>query len=381
MQITVPDSVGSKAKGLALMLFGALLALVFTGHVHVPIPHFEPVKPVVPPPPPTPPTPPAPAPKPDWFGLSYPEGAREAIAAMPKLRQSAPHLLAARARDAVGDTKPILLYKAWTDLFADYPPYPAQQIGDCVSFGHSHANDLLQCIEWVLDHGPRGPAPTPKDIQETDTEFIYGASREIGGMLGPFDGSYGGAAVKAMKEIGIVSRRMMGSDGQYSGRRAKQFGRSGPPADWKAKAASYKLGDYAQVTTWDELVAALHNGNPVTICSGQGFTMTRDEQGFCRARGHWGHCMFVAGVRFDREGACIVQSWGVDTPSGPRALDQPSYSFWADRKAIEGILSEGDSWALSKSPHFGASQADGAPARRRRLPAHWRRSGPPRAAA
>ncbi len=106
------------------------------------------------------------------------------------------------------------------------------------------------------------------------------------------------------------------------------------------------------MTTWDELVAALQNGYPVTICTGQGFTLTRDKDGFCRAKGSWGHCMFIAGARFDRPGACIIQSWGPDQPEGPTALGQPSFSFWAEKDVIEAILGQGDSWALSKSPAF-----------------------------
>jgi hypothetical protein len=72
--------------------------------------------------------------------------------------------------------------------------------------------------------------------------------------------------------------------------------------------------------------------------------------------------MFIAGVRFDRPGACIIQSWGSECPSGPRALDQPVFSFWADQSAVERILREGDSWALSKSPAF----------QKRDLPRPWK---------
>jgi hypothetical protein len=115
--------------------------------------------------------------------------------------------------------------------------------------------------------------------------------------------------------------------------------------------------------TWDELVAALQSGYPVTICTAQGFNLTRDDQGYCRAQGTWGHCMLIAGVRFDnnRPGACIVQSWGPECPTGPTALGQPSFSFWAERPTIERILAEGDSWALSKSPGF----------EKRELPPTW----------
>ena len=267
----------------------------------------------------------------------------------PTLAQSAPHLM-----EGPAPTDPILLYKAWRDVLGKDPAYPAQQIGDCVSFGHGHGNDLLQCIEIGLG----GSAV----FQETDTEFIYGTSREVAGILGRQDGSYGAAAVKAMTTVGMVSRTMLGGDGTYSGQRAKAWGLSGPPAAVKSEAGAFKLGSAALVSTWDELVAALRNGYPVTICTSQGFTLDRDADGFCKARGSWGHCMFIAGVRFDRPGACIIQSWGADCPTGPTGLGQPSFSFWADQSVVGRILGEGDSWALSKSPAF----------QKRDLPPAWK---------
>ena len=170
------------------------------------------------------------------------------------LRQAAPHLFGAPA-----PTDPVLLYKAWSDVLGKYPDYPAQQIGDCVSFGHGHGNDLLQCIEIRLGESV--------EYRETDTEFIYATSREVAGILGTSDGSYGAAAVKAMTTIGMVSREMLGADGTYSGDRAKEWGRTGPPHDLETKAAPYKLGSAALVSTWDDLVAAITNGYPVTICT------------------------------------------------------------------------------------------------------------------
>ncbi len=272
-----------------------------------------------------------------WKGA---DAVQKAFAAhFPALSHAAPHLFGAAA-----PTGPVLLYKAWHDVLGRDPGYPAQEIGDCVSFGHGHGNDLLQCIEIGLG--------SPIDYRETDTEFIYGASREVAGILGTGDGSYGAAAVKAMTTVGVVSREMLGGDGRYSGDRAKDWGKSGPPRDLENKASPYKLGSAACVSTWDELVAALSNGYPVTICTGQGFVLTRDADGFCAAKGTWGHCMLIGGVRFDRPGACILQSWGPDAPAGPTALDQPSWSFWAEKDVIESILAEGDSWALSKTPGF-----------------------------
>ena len=282
-----------------------------------------------------------------WLGI---DATQQFFAAQfPALRSAAPHLYGAPA-----PTGPILLYKAWSDVLGSYPAYPAQQIGDCVSFGHGHGNDLLQCVEASLGGSV--------EYRETDTEFIYGSAREIAGILGSGDGCYGAAAVKAMTHVGMVSRQMEGPAGVYSGDRAKLWGATGPPHAVEVQAAGYKLGAAAMVSTWDDLVAAITNGYPVTICCNQGFTLVRDAQGFCAESGTWGHCMLIAGVRFDRPGACIVQSWGPDMPTGPTALDQPDFSFWAEQSVVEAILAEGDSWALSKSPGFAL----------RELPSAWK---------
>lgn len=271
-----------------------------------------------------------------WLGID--EKQKLAASAFPTLAQAAPHLLKAASTD------PICLYKAWTDVLGKYPDYPAQQIGDCVSVSNAHAVDLLQCVEIRLGE--------PSEFRETDSEFIYGESRKVAGILGNQDGSYGSAAMKAMTTVGLVSREMLGTDGPYSGSRAKSWGRTGPPANVEAMAAPFKLGSAAAVTTWDELVAAITNGYPITICSNWGFENPRDKDGFCAPRGTWGHSMLCAGIRFDRLGALICQSWGPDQPTGPTALDQPSYSFWVERPTIEKMLAEGDSWALNKAPDF-----------------------------
>ena len=252
--------------------------------------------------------------------------------AFAKLRQAAPRLYGGPPQ-----TDPVLLYEAWSDVLGQFPDYPAQQIGDCVSFGHGHGNDLLQCIEIRLGEAV--------DYRETDTEFIYSASREVAGILGTSDGSYGAAAVKAMTTIGMLSREMLGTDGTYSGDRAKDWGRSGPPHSLETKASPYKLGSAALVSTWTTWWPRSPTDIPSRSAHDQGFTLTRDSAGFCAASGTWGHCMLLAGVRFDRAGACIIQSWGPDVPSGPTALGQPSFSFWAERNVIERILAEGDSWA------------------------------------
>lgn len=262
-----------------------------------------------------------------------------------RIAASLPQVATADFLLATEPTQPILLYKAWTDVLGKQPDYPAQQIGDCVSFGHAHANDLLQCVEIAFGE--------PSEFRETDTEFIYGESRKVGHILGIFDGSYGSAAAKAMTTVGNVSREMLGGEGSYSGSRAKSWGRTGPPSSVEALAAPFKLGAVAKITTREAAISCLWNGSPFTICSNQGFTMTRDSTGACRASGHWGHCMFVCAWRPNPEGFLICQSWGPTTPGGPLVMDQPTFSFWCDPQTmVRNILGAGDSWGLFRSPDF-----------------------------
>lgn len=274
-----------------------------------------------------------------WLGAT---DEQKALAAeLPTLSQAAPQLM-----DEADPTEPILLYKAFKDAIGSYPSYVAQTIGDCVSHGSGHGNDLLQCVEIAT-------GDKTLVFQETDTEWIYGASRAIAGMLGRQDGSYGSAAVKAMMQWGMVSRKMLGADGTYSGQRAKQWGLSGPPDSVKQQAAPFKLGAAAGVTSWDELVAALRNGYPVTECSNFLPAAQRDQNGFVGQNGSGGHCQCIVGVRFDIPGCCIMNSWGPDFYSGPVGLDCPQFAYWITRATFErSIAGSGDNWALSASPAF-----------------------------
>lgn len=246
-----------------------------------------------------------------------------------------------------------LLYKAFKTVNNTYPSYPAQSIGDCVSQSFGHGVDLLACVEIAIG----GEAET---FKHTSTEFIYGTCRiDIGGGRINGDGAVGAWAAKAINTIGTVSRELTG---EYDGNKAREWGRRGVPDDLKVQAKDQKVLTVSLVSTWEELKAAIANGYPVAVCSNQGFTMARDANGFCRPKGTWNHCMLVVGYREDATpGACVMQSWGPNVPSGPTTLDQPDNTFWADPQTIGRMLGQGDSWALSSF--------DGYPAQP--MPAKW----------
>lgn len=254
------------------------------------------------------------------------------------LAQRAPHLMQAKAEDNV------LLFKAWKEVLGDYPKYIAQQIGDCTSFGSSHAIDLLQCVEIAIGH-------EATEWREVCTEAVYGMGREIAGMLGGGDGCYGVAVAKALTDYGATTREKVGA---YSGNRAKQWGRSGVPDSVKQDMSAYKVKAQALITTLDELDAALSNGYPSAGGYGEGFTMTRDQNGMCRRSGRWGHetCFVGKRTRNGQREYLMCQSWGPNVPDGPCVDDQPNFSWWMTADEAANILGQQDWCVFSGAPDF-----------------------------
>lgn len=242
------------------------------------------------------------------------------------------------------------------------PFSPGRQLnGSCVAWGAMHAVWIAESIEWEL--GNRSEPPLMPS-----TEGIYGGSRvEARGRPGdgqrPYggwsDGSTGYAAAKWLKDWGVTYRRRYDFDGRvvdltnYDKDVEKSWGAFGNGGQddggkFDAVAAKTPCKYVTNVRTWDELVAAITSGFPVTIASNVGFTKTRDSDGFCRASGVWMHQMCLAGLRKDRPGALVINSWGNYVQGGKFPPDQPDGTFWADKQTVERILSQGDSWAIAE---------------------------------
>lgn len=269
----------------------------------------------------------------------------------PFFAEAAYHLVS-----AVQGIQTVLLYKAWKDVYGRYFEYPAQQIGCCVSRGYSEGLDLLQCVQIAI--GKRNEVFKP-----ISHEVVYGLARvDVGGGRLWGDGAVGAWAAKAVTDIGNIPQEMVGP---YDDAKAKLWGRSGVPDDIKRHCGEHKAGAASMVTSTDQLDASLQNGYPVPVCSNRGFTTTRDANGFCRPRGVWPHCMLICGSRADVPGYLIMQSWGMDNPEGPLALDQPPNSFWADRDTVASMLAAQDSFALSSFNGFPGQK----------LPDHWTWAG------
>lgn len=182
---------------------------------------------------------------------------------------------------------------------------------------------------------------------------------------GRSDGSYGGAAAKAVRDWGTLHYGVdYGGETfeSYSASREKSWGDTGVPDNLEPFAKERRVKEVTLVENFDQAAKAIQNGYPVPVCSMQGFTMKRDSDGFCRASGSWAHCMLFCGVRFDRPGLLCMNSWG-NSNSGPRyPEDMPdriaACTFWVDKSTADKMLRGRDSYAISGYDGFPPRRID-----------------------
>lgn len=264
---------------------------------------------------------------------------------------SLPHpTMATAGSDLVSDDRTVTLYEP---LLKCMPGWKrgAQGIGSCVGWGWSLGVDILAAVEVVLKREPESFGGRTLEAS------VYAFSRvEARGVkrAGRSDGSYGGAAAKAVRDWGTLHYGVdYGGErfDDYSANREKSWGDTGVPDKLEPFAKQRRVGDVTLVENFEQAAKAIQNGYPIPVCSGQGFTMKRDSDGFCKASGSWSHCMLLAGVRFDRPGLLCFNSWG-NSNSGPRYPDTmpdsiAACSFWIDASTIDRMLRGRDSYAIS----------------------------------
>ena len=280
-----------------------------------------------------------------------PAGTAAFLASLPRpmLAQAGPGLTLEEGRDVFLGTALLACESGWRR--------GSQEIGSCVGWGWSLAVDILAACDIHM----RGEAEVWGG--QTLAASIYGFSRvecrgnqrNTGG-----DGSYGGAAAKAVTEYGTLH---LGVDyggrtfADQAGQREKAWGRDGVPDELEPFAAKHKVADVACVTSFEEAARAIQSAYPVAVCSTQGFSMTLVDGGYLKpSRQPWPHCMMFAGVRWKPRPALLcVNSWG-DCYSGDVDATLPSAfqrsAGWIDADTCDHMLAGQDSFALSAYSGF-----------------------------
>lgn len=164
--------------------------------------------------------------------------------------------------------------------------------GFCVGFGNAKAATLA-----VAMSAHAGEMSEPG--ADCAVEPIYGGSRwEIGtkkhgsNIASGGDGSVGSWAAEWLLEWGILLKiKYPELDlSQYSLNRCDEYGRRGVPDNMEDDAKLHPIKAMARVDTGEQAWKMIGQLYPLVHCSNQGFSMTRDAKGRCRASGNWAHC-------------------------------------------------------------------------------------------
>jgi hypothetical protein len=274
------------------------------------------------------------------------------------LKDAAPHLM----KD--GQSGDILSYLAYYGVEVkdpdgtvfksadEEPPYEGQTGNNCTAKSTANLTDLLQFIDVK--------AGLQVSVHRIASEATYAFGLARAGMRGD-NGCYGAALAKAFSLDGQVDYKTIGAPFKEDARRLQQYANN-PSAvvqKFAGDAAAHK-GEVVHITTIEEALAWFANSgllilpSNVGFADGRGGAAPRDANGIVRARGSWAHQMFGAGViRTDGIDTIVIsQSWGKNTPDGPKPFKLPSYMFRATFSDFQRILDAGDVWGLRKFAGF-----------------------------
>jgi hypothetical protein len=283
-----------------------------------------------------------------------PAGTQAFLASLPRptLAQAGPDLVLDEHRDVFIGQYLLKVAPDWKR--------GAQKIGSCVGWGWSLSCDILAACDIVL----RGEAEAYGGrVLEAS---VYGFSRvEVRGQKNyGGDGSYGGAAAKAVTKFGTLHYGIDYAGQKFtdnSGTREKEWGRDGVPDALEKYAAEHKVQSTALVTTFEDAAKAIQSGYPVAVCSNRGFSMTLKD-GYLTPMSQWAHCMMFAGVRWKPYPALLcVNSWG-DCYTGSVDPALPSQfqrsAGWVRSETCTSMLAGEDSFALSGYSGFAPRKLD-----------------------
>lgn len=266
-------------------------------------------------------------------------------------------------------------------LFPGCWPGRAQERGDCVSHGQRNANltamvgDIIAGLPDEKDGEIEG---VPDDVSPQglkDGVLSTEATYWMRGYNG--DGwSCSSSARVAQTSSGMVLRKEypeLGIDlSQYSGSLAGKYGAKEPPENIQKMAQQHLVRDVARVNSFEGLRDALAQGAGIQTCGGEGFSSSRDENGFSRRQGGWSHSFAFVGTddrdvvvqKYGEPLVCCLNSWANWNGGGTRILgtqlDILGGMWWALWSAVKNrdifAMSGGNGWAKKKLTFFGTSK-------------------------
>lgn len=241
-----------------------------------------------------------------------------------------------------GKGKSAFLWKAYESLGIPYPAPIQSSVGDCVSHAVSLAVDTLAVTE--ITSGERETW-----VARCANEYIYHVSRFIVGrnQIGG-DGSINAWAFKGVVDYGTLRRIKydLVDLTKYSPERSRKWGSSKIESELLSIGKENNVQSFAAINNFSDAADSLYNGYPIAVASNQGFSDSRDKDGFCAPQGSWGHSMGVIGYKDDaRPGVVIANSWSSYLP-GENKWGLPPSCFFCDAHVFDRMCKMGDTFSV-----------------------------------
>lgn len=242
-----------------------------------------------------------------------------------------------------GKGKTVLLYKVLEEV-AGFIPKPLQtRAPDCVAHANAICLDTLKAVE--IKTGDR-----EEWLLRTACEPIYSNSRVlIGKRMFRGGGSTNTHAIQSLIKYGSLLRQKYGRVDltEYSSNRSITWGNQELPKSLLDVSREHVINDFNLIRNYEEARDAIANGYPIVVASSQGFTKTRDREGFCSPSGTWRHSMAVLAVddAYRRPGLLIQNSWP-GYLRGPTRHDNPTSSFWCDADVFNKMCRFNDTYCM-----------------------------------
>ena len=248
-----------------------------------------------------------------------------------------------------GTGKLSLPFKSILKFVPDFGPSERQTDSDCVSQATRNAVDITRAVEIDINGEMEG------FIARGATEAIYQARGHYGRGM-----TCSGAARYVSQRGGILLRKDYGDIDLSKYNSSTGSRHRIPNSIFIKEAKEHPVKTASLVTSTGEARDALANGYAMAVCSGQGFSSTRDENGVSRPKGSWAHAMTIIGCDdtheiYNETLFLLANSWG-HWNSGPKRHNQPDGSFWIREEVMADMLSARGTFVFSDVDGFPARQ-------------------------
>lgn len=255
-------------------------------------------------------------------------------------------------------------------------PCPGQTTGDCVSQAGAIAAQILIGVEAEL----MTPDPVTGIIEgypELSAEGIANGVIATEPQYGARGHGGQGASCSTlqnwmMNKGGVLLRQNYPDVGldftRYNSSVGHNWGRSGTPAKVTAEGAKHQFRAATDCSTHEVVRDFVANGYPMWVCSGLGWSSSRDANGYSRQSGSWSHSWVVGGYDDRTETKekygfplfLYMHNWGRWNSGGRRILgtdlDIAEGDFWGDARLLNRCectaMSNLNGWPGREMPDF-----------------------------